>query len=982
MYLKEIRTYGFKSFADRTVIELCKNLNGIVGPNGSGKSNVVDAVRWVLGEQSLKSLRGDTSTDIIFSGSKSRKPLNSASVTLVFDNSNRHLPIDYNEVAIKRMAFRSGENEYYINNSKCRLKDITDLLIDSGTAKESYNIISQGKIDEILSTKSTDRRVIFEEAAGVLKYKKRKEEAIRKLDRTNSNLNRINDIISELETNINPLKEQADSANIYLEAKDKLANIEVALITSDITSMNTEYKEIKEKIEKLDDEISNLSSNLGSYDIDILKEKDKLKNINNELQQKQNEYLEANKSHEKIDADLRILKERIKYASNDKNTENILNLKENELKMDTSINEIKNEINLLEKKKELISKKIDENNSKYESIKNNLNNSNSSLLKLNREETDLKYRIDYLENVINTNSSLPKSVQNILNNPKFSGIHNVIGKLFEVDNKYATAISISLGASSSYVVVDDTNVAKTLVNYLKENNIGRATFFPLNVITPRYVDNDTLKKINSNPSFVGTADKLVKYDSRYSNIILNQLGNVLVVKDIDTANQISKIINHRFKIVTLDGQVANVGGSITGGNNYSNSNIIKEKYELDNNKHLLELNLSKKKEAILSVSKINNDLNDTENNLYIDKRELNELVDIINLKKNNILSLTDDKNKILNELKDLEKIGSNSTNEEEEKLLKSLYEIKEQIANLATEIAKLKLDKEKIETNISDLEDTSKSSNSFIGKKEKELNNLNIRLNRLDVMLDNLLLTLTDEYNLTFEKAKNNYKLEIDEKEARATVTELKDKIKDIGLVNLGAPSEYERVSSRYNFLIKQKDDLNNAENTLLEIINEMDNTMETKFVETFEKIRKEFKVVFKELFKGGSAELVLTDPDNILETGIDIIAEPPGKRLQNISLLSGGEKTFTAISLLFAILNIREVPFCLFDEVEAALDDANVESFGNYLKKYKDQTQFILITHKKKTMEYVDVLYGMTMQESGVSKLVSVKLEDLRKKV
>ena len=979
MYLKQIKAYGFKSFADKINIELCPNINGIVGPNGSGKSNVVDAVRWVLGEQSMKSLRGDNSLDIIFSGSKSRKPLNSATVSLIFDNSDRTVPIDFNEVSIKRTVYRSGENEYFINNERCRLKDIIELLTDSGGSKESFNIISQGKIDEIILAKPLDRRVMFEEAAGVLKYKRRKEEAIRKLERTNLNLNRINDIILELETNLNPLKKQSEEATIYLETKDKLKEVEVALMAKDIESLNYEYKESKNKIDELNDEIIKLSGNSSNYDVDILKEKNKLKSIEDKLNIKQSEYITKTKELEKIDADIRVFKERNKYVTvEDDITNKLFNLKEEELKQNSLINNINNEIDLIDKKIEVINTDIESNLEKYNTFKSNKNDINNKLISNNRELVNLKYKIEYLENNINNNSSIPNSIKNILSNPKFTGIHNVIGKLIEVEDEYSIAISTALGGASSYLVVDNTNIAKELVNYLKENKLGRATFFPLNVITGRSIPDDVRAIINGIDGVVDTADKLVTYNKIYENIITNQLGNIIITDNIDTANIVSEKINKRYRIVTLDGQVVNVGGSITGGSAISN-NIIKEKYELEKFKKEYFTIESKNKELSVELQELDNKINELETKIYNYRLENSNNNENKNSKLNLLEELKEKHNDIVKEINDLKDISNNSVSTKEKSLLDEYYGIKDNIDVIEKEISSLKIDKEKCESDIFELEETNKKSNSIISKMEKEVNNLEIKINRIDVKLDNLLLNLNEEYNITFEYAKENFEIDMEEEVARNLVSELKGKLKQIGEVNIASIEEYKRVSERYNFLNNQINDLKNAEDTLLEIINEMDGIMIEKFSTTFEEIRKEFKIVFKELFKGGNAELVLTDPNNMLETGIDIKAEPPGKHLQNITLLSGGEKTFTAISLLFAILNVRPVPFCLLDEVEAALDDANVESFGNYLYKYKDETQFILITHKKKTMEFADVLYGITMQESGVSKLVSVKLEDVK---
>jgi len=980
MYLKEIRAYGFKSFADKINIEFGKNINGVVGPNGTGKSNIVDAVRWVLGEQSIKSLRGETSSDVIFSGSSSRKALNSASVTLIFDNTERLLPIDFSEVAIKRVAFRSGENEYYINNNRCRLKDITELLVDSGAAKESFNIIGQGKIDEILSTKASDRRIIFEEAAGVLKYKKRKEEALRKLERTSLNINRVNDIISELNVNLEPLRIQSLKAKEYIKAREELKDIEISLIASDIEKINIEYQDNKNRIDKLNDEITSLNNSSGGYDISLFNEKDLLKNNDDNINNKQTEILLLTKEIESIDADIRLLKERQKYENQvDKIEKNIILLRENILKLDNDIKNIDNDIDINNKKICDYNNNLSDLENKYRTLQNKKNILNNNLNTNLKKKTDLTYSIEVLENNINNNGMIPYAVKSILNNPKFTSIHNTIGNLIEVKDEYALSISVALGGSSNYLVVNKADSVKEMVNYLKENNIGRVTFFPLDVIKPRNIDFNTLSILSSYEGFVNIASKLVIYDEIYNNIVGNQLGNVIVVNNIDTANEISKRIDHKYKIVTLDGQVVNVGGSITGGKIVKESNVISQKYELDKSKYNLNIVLENIKNIDKEIKINENEISKVEHEVYNLKISRNELLELNNSKNTLRENYINEKNNINKELIDLNNITNKKS--EMEILLDKFYKTKEKLNKSEKELNILKIDKEKYEQNIREIEQQISSSNSLINKKEKELNNLNILVNRMDVRLDNLLINLTNEYNITFEFAKENYKLEEEEETARKRVNSLKNKIKELGIVNLGSIEEYDRINERHEFLSSQKNDLLNAKDTLNEIIVEMDSIMENKFIETFKLIQKEFKQVFRDLFKGGNAELVLTEPDNLLETGIEIKAEPPGKKLQSISLLSGGEKTFTAISLLFAILNVRSVPFCIFDEVEAALDDANVESFGKYLDTYKDKTQFIIITHKKKTMEFADILYGITMQESGVSKLVSVRLEDVKEK-
>ena len=665
MYLKEIQTYGFKSFADKMDFQLTSNINGIVGPNGSGKSNVVDAVRWVLGEQSNKQLRADNATSVIFSGSKSRKALNSAMVNLIFDNTDRHLPIDFNEVSIKRILYRTGENEYYLNGSKCRLKDISELLTDSGAAKESFNIIGQGKIDEILSTKPSDRRIIFEEAAGVLKYKKRKEEAIRKLERTNNNLNRINDIVSELESNLEPLEKQSNEAKKYLNAKDRLTSIEVSLMVYDLDNLSSEFNLCKEKITSLSDEITKLNMNNTSYDINILQGKDKLNKIENKLGEIRTKILEYTKLLEQTDADIRILRERKKYVNGDNSLDKISKIREDRLIKDNEYKNIINEIDILCKKIEIIDSELNTYNSKYNDIKNNIDKINSKINNNNRDINDLNYKINYIEESLNNGDSLPNSVKSILNNPKFSGIENTIGNLIEVSNEYSLAVSTSLGSASNYLVVDNKNTASILVEYLKNNKLGRATFFPLDVIKPRFVDNDIIVKLRSVDGFIDTLDKLVTYNSKYVNVIMNQLGNVILCDNIDNANKISSIILNKYKIVTLDGQVVNVGGSITGGDKVKSNDSIRLKYEMDEYKNKVNSLINNNQDNMNLIDNLSNELREYENKINLRRMDKNNLDDQIRNKKNLSDRLNVEINKLDNELKDIENISNNNSDNEE-----------------------------------------------------------------------------------------------------------------------------------------------------------------------------------------------------------------------------------------------------------------------------------------------------------------------------
>ena len=981
MYLKKIISHGFKSFADKIVIDLNNGITGIVGPNGSGKSNVVDAVRWVLGEQSVRQLRGEGNmTDVIFSGSKSRNSSNVASVTLVFDNADNYFPVAFSEVSIKRRVYKDGTNEYYLNGEKCRLKDITDILLDSGIAKESFNIISQGKIEEIIASKPNDRRVILEEAAGVLKYKRRKEDALRKLDRTHDNMNRVNDIINELEVQVLPLKEQKEAALKYIDAEEELQNIEVALIAHDITTINYNYQENKNKIKEINNEILNMSSSNVSGEATLENLKLDLNKLTNEIKEKQNALLHLTSEVEKINSHKNIIIERKKYSVEDtKLHSHVLELTEENYKIHNDIEQYNLKI------KQLVSE-INDLQTKITNLENSINNEKSHKkeieLKLSnfiRNETVIKNKIESLQESIDNNDLLPYAVKSVLNNPKLNGINSTIGNILEVDEKYSLAISVALGANSNNIIVDNESNAKEAINYLKNNNLGRATFFPLNVIKPKAIYEDVINKISNDPSFIGVAADLVKFDNRYNNIVKNQLGNVIVVNNLDGANIISKKINHAYRVVTLDGEILHVGGSITGGTLGKVRNVILERHELE--QYIISLN-SIEKDIKLFENMINEsdyNLKGLEDKLYLINKEYINLIETKNTYNNQLNNLIEKQGNISAEINGTNNIINNSLSKEEEDVIASYYETLKKKEAISLSISNLQSHETELKEEITELEINIKKENSLYNSKNKELKDLEIELNRADVKLDNLLNTLSETYNITYEKANSIYKLEMDEELARNKVQNLKKFIKELGVVNLAAPEEYDRVSVRYEFLIKQRDDLVNAENILLDIIKEMDSVMESDFKATFETVNKHFEETFKELFKGGNAALKLTNPDNLLETGVEIIASPPGKKLTTISLLSGGEKTFTAISLLFAILKSRPVPFCILDEVEAALDEVNVDSFGKYLINLKTKTQFILITHKKRTMEYADVLYGITMQESGVSKLVSVKLEEIK---
>ena len=972
MYLKEIEISGFKSFADKINLNLNNEITCIVGPNGSGKSNIVDAIRFVLGEQSVKSLRGDAlMSDVIFSGSKNRQPMHAASVNLTFDNTDNYLNIPYKTVSVKRRLYKTGDNEYFLNGEKCRLKDIVDLFLDSGMGRDSFNIISQGDISKLLSNSPYDRRLVIEEAAGILKYKKRREEAFRKLDKTNLNLDRVNDIINEVEVRVKPLEEQSKKATLYKELKDELENIEVGLLVAEITNYNQQCLINKNKLVDLNNIILSLTKKTTDPIIDELKLK--AININKQKEDINQKLLDLSKTKEDVNSKRLLLKERIKFNATDiKNQEKINYLTDKKL-------ELENKVKVLEK--DLMTNSMNKT-----SIENDITNLTNNLDNLNKKNTSynlslkekeneydrLLNKIEIIKNNIYENSYLNNNVKRVLENSKLKAIDALIN-LIKINPKYNTVLEVATSSNKNFLVVETKSDASKIIDYLKLNNLGRITFLPLEDIKGKYVDLDTQSKLTDLTGYLGVLSDFLEYDSKYKEIILNQFGNILVVDTKENANYLSKVINNRYRIITLDGEIFHVGGSITGGS-LKTGGITLAKQELTD----LNLDSNNLKNTILTLREnINNNLKEKEvleNNLYLKKRNLLLLTDELKALQER---LSNNKEELSNLKIELDSYDSKTFDQELLKLNQEYYDLSLKYDLLLKDKNEFIKEYDNIQTNILEKEGLLKENNLLLKTKEKEVHDLEILTNKLENKLDNNLNTLNQDYNLTYEGAKEKYYLDKDLDLAKEEVLDLKNKLKNIGNVNLDSIEEYKAVKERYDFLTNERNDLCHAKEMLYSLISEMDDVMQSDFLTTFKELEIEFKKVFRELFKGGDASLKLTDPTNLMKTGVDIIACPPGKKLKTITLLSGGEKTLTAISLLFAILNIRMVPFCIFDEVEAALDEANVDNFGSYLHSYKNKTQFLLITHKKRTMEYAKTLYGITMQESGVSKIVSVKLED-----
>ncbi|WP_307288932.1 chromosome segregation protein SMC [Bacillus sp. SORGH_AS_0510] len=1186
MFLKRLDIIGFKSFADRIGVDFVPGVTAVVGPNGSGKSNITDAIRWVLGEQSAKSLRGSKMEDIIFAGSDTRKALNFAEVSLTLDNQDQGIGLDYNEVSVTRRVSRSGDSEFFINKQSCRLKDIIDLFMDSGLGREAFSIISQGKVEEILNSKAEDRRTIFEEAAGVLKYKNRKKKAEVKLFETQDNLNRVNDILHELESQVEPLKIQASMAKDFLEKKEELEKIEVALTVFEIEDLHQKWENLSKQLEGHQQEELKLSADLQVKEAKIVETRDRISALDESITDLQNVLLHASEELEKLEGRKEVLKERKKNAAQNKEqlkttilelTDRISQLKTSremqaesvkvlseqvqslqaKLKdkqaklqlfsenMEEKIDNLKSEyIDLLNQQagaknelkyidqqleqQERKSSRLDTENTKYiqerqlaqakmeeiqsaladiqkkldeqvntfrdqqrklETVKNNYEKQEKMLYQAYQLLQQAKSRKEMLEEMEEDYSGFFQGVKEVLKarDHKLKGIEGAVAELVTVPKEYETALETALGGALQHIVVDNEQNARSAIQYLKQNSFGRATFLPLSVIKGRPLSSAQLAAIQNHPSLVGPAVSLVKFESRYSEVMSNLLGNVVITKDLKGANELAKILQYRCRLVTLEGDIVNPGGSMTGGAvKQKTSSLLTRKGELEDLKAKLVImeektaNLEKtvkalKEEVQLSEQELDElrkngeDLRLNEQAVKGELREaelgvknINERLAIYDLEKG---QFTDEKNDLMNRKEELskalEQYGVNvaeldaqivKLTEQKTSDLTSKETLTNEINDLKVEFASKNEQfthaKERLTMTTTDLEETEKKlaiysedlsllssemTNSSSGEEQleeaakrkqqdkeatlqlittrrqerlslvdvlddleieaKELKRLHkgmivvlkdeeVKINRLDVDLENRLTHLREEYLLSYEGAKDQYPLTIPVEDARKKVKLIKLAIEELGNVNLGAIEEYERVSERYEFLNEQKSDLQEAKDTLYQVIEEMDIEMKKRFEQTFNGIREHFEPTFRALFGGGRADLVLTVPDDLLNTGVEIVAQPPGKKLQNLGLLSGGERALTAIALLFSILKVRPVPFCILDEVEAALDEANVYRFSQYLKRYSKETQFIVITHRKGTMEEADVLYGVTMQESGVSKLVSVRLEETKELV
>ena len=943
MRINELKLYGFKSFADKTTIRFEDDFIGIVGPNGSGKSNIIDAIRWVFGEQSSKSLRGNNSIDVIFGGTQTRKKMNYAEVTLVLDNKEKYLPLDYNEVSITRRLYRSGDSEYLLNGIECRLKDITELIMDTGMGKNSFSIISQGKIEEITTSKPETRRQTIEEVAGVLKYKKRKETALRKLSKTQDNLNQVDIVLSEMSDRLVPLKRQSEKANRFIDYKKQLEEFEITLLAKRI-EFNHEHVEGYSKIlNQLEFEDVTCNNKLSKLETDILILSEQIHEESLNINKLVNKIaIEQSEFHE-LDSQYRVLQERRNNIAKDDISKLIINTEK-------IIFESKKNKTIHDKEMDIIVRECNEKQSQYNTLYNEYN-------ELKRNKFNLANKLDDFNQQAGA-TKYPYATRILLDNDNF--MVDVVKDLYTTEKKYATAVSVALGGRANELVMETTAEVKKAVTYIRNNKSGRATFLPLDNIREFKIDENIIKKARVHPGYIGLAIDLLESDSKYSKVFNNIVGTVIITDNIDSANNVSKLLGNRYRIVTLDGEVVNTSGSITGG------------FLKDNNKLVLKSEITKLEESII---KVNDRIENISSDMIIFDESHRQLSFKVSVKKELIDKLNRDINTKTYELNDL----LSQTNNSDSNNINDIQDSIEQIQNNIVELTKVKDEHTNTHDKLINQKEVNqlelKNTNEEIRILGKKVKDNSVNLSKMEISIENDLSILSEEYSLSYEMALKNAKSNIDINKYETSVISLKRSIKELGPVNTDSIEEYVEISERYNYIDVQKKDLDSAKGKLEEIINKLDTHVISQFSDTYTKLRDEFQTVFTELFGGGQADLVLTDPDDILNTGIEIVAQPPGKKLQTISLLSGGEKALTAIALLFAILRVRTVPFAILDEVEAALDETNVKRYARYLKIFSEYTQFLVITHRQGTMEIVDKLYGITMAEKGVSSVVGVKM-------
>ena len=1001
MYLKALEIQGFKSFPDKTRLTFEKNITSIVGPNGSGKSNIADAILWVMGEQKTKTLRGSKMEDVIFGGTSQRAAMGYAEVTLIIDNSSRIIDSDYNEIALTRRYFRSGESEYYINREAVRLKDINSLLMDTGLGRDGYSIIGQGRIADIVSTKSTDRREIFDEASGISRYRYRKEEAERRLEKTDENLLRINDKIDELELQVVPLKRQAEVARKFLALRDDLRVLEISVWMNNLdrihektAAVKQEYEQAAHELEKVRSEREALYASSESLTERMHRKEEEIEAVRDALYEKEGIASEIESAIAGLKSDIKNADESRKRFEKDiseqeGHTESIRgNIESN----NSRVAEIRKGL-------DAVHVRLTENENMAAGVRMMLENREKFFSSLTSQHTNLlgeirglEERIRILEEMEREFEGFSGAVKTVMRDSargNLKGIHGPVSKLLKTDDRYALAIETALGFAGQDIIVDSMENGRSAIEMLKRINGGRATFLPIDTVKGNIIKDAPV----NDSGFVGVAYDLVSFDEKYGGIMANLLGRTIVVETLSDAVRISKNSGVKYRIATLDGQMINAGGSMTGGSAAKGTGIISRANELQQRKAELQRLKDEEIKCSGEIDKANSKLSAAKCDLDAASEEKNELRSEESSLNAELQAIEESSAGFRRLLSEIESTGDQRK--------KSLIETEVSIENLRRQIAEKDMELTAVRTEIegkrasisgiSEEKLELEKRQSRAGKEAQERSDRLIELERTVGKIEQRRYSAENDEKNIIEKLWENYQLshsaamELRQpvenmQQANKKIADIRREMSALGTPNLGAIEEYSRVSQRYEFLTSQRDDVEKAKSELLGIIRNITGEMKEIFSVRFKEIDAAFRQTFTELFGGGKAALILEDEENILESGIEIKVQPPGKALSVLSLLSGGEMAFVAIALYFAILKVRPTPFCVMDEIEAALDEANVTRYAEYMRRMSDKTQFIVITHRRGTMEEADMLYGITMQEKGVSTVIELDIEEAKK--
>ena len=1003
MYLKALEIQGFKSFPEKTTLTFENNITGIVGPNGSGKSNISDAILWVMGEQRTKTLRGSKMEDVIFGGTEKRTPLSYAQVTLLMDNTDHLFDLDTSEVSISRRYYRSGDSEYYINKEQVRLKDINSLLMDTGLGRDGYSVIGQGRISEIISNKSADRREVMEEAAGISRFRYRKEDAERKLQKTEENLVRVNDKIEELELQVEPLRRQSEVAKKYLQIHDVLRIKEISAwmasldkLRDNSDAVNSSYEEAKEKLAQAHAELDALYASSDSL-LERMHQKDmEADDAREKLSQVQND-ISAN------DAERAVIETNIRnaFASIERMKGDISNSEQRATEIREQIDTNEQLIRDLEAENIENQEKLDSANNIIRGCDMKIQSRQATVDSLQKKQTSLQVESRSMDSRIQLLSAMEKEFQGYSNAVRtvmkeashkvLKGVHGPVASLIKAEDQYALAIETAMGGAMQNIVVSTQNDGRSAIELLKREDSGRATFLPIDVIRGNVLtDLPTQDK-----GFVGLAYDLVSYDKQYDGIIANLLGRTIVAQTLADAIRMSKNNSNRLRIVTLDGQLINAGGSMTGGSYVRNAGMLSRANELERlkqDKIVIENNILKNTKELDEATSELQSVQDQRSMAVEDQISIQNLITSNVSKSSATSSAISQLKALLQAITGDSESRRNAIETEETRVAgmkQQLESLEKKNSTLQLRLSHWKDEIKKIVDTKMDLEGKRNQTDRSVQDSNKELLNLERSVAKLeqkkvaaDMEEKQLLDKLWDNYELSYTSAQEIRQPLESLQKTNKEIADLRRQLGALGTPNLGAIEEYERVSERYNFLTSQRDDIDKSKKELLVIISDITSEMETVFIDKFNQINKAFQETFLELFGGGKAALVLEDEDHVLDCGIEIQVQPPGKALSSLSLLSGGEMAFVAIALYFAIIKVRPTPFCVMDEIEAALDESNVLRYADYMRKYSKHTQFIVITHRRGTMENTDFLYGVTMQEKGVSKVLALSMEETEKTI